>query len=337
MTGHASGSSPGKEGLQEVLVARILPLLDVEQAKTIFDGSIHFKNIINPIADYLTVSAPNGVPSVYGNSTPVAQECVLHWCTKRLSVSNYQGKVTLEQVGAPTIQTGKAPFPWSLGHPMGERPNVIFNANFTFKPPNQPLAFSVSNDTMFQTVTCLQDFLPSFLTGYNGRSTMPFRFANFDGAPYVKDMTFNPLADIAALNDRVGLMMTKVLLTVANGTNRLGSSWENVVYYHVRWAWMSLPIVLLLFSLTFLLATIFRSKEEQDIGIRKNSALAALLNGLTDNVRGEVGLASSSSTGDACIKAKHVRVKLLLNKENQYRLSDKTELSWTASYDLQQG
>lgn len=322
----------GNETLQEVLVSRLFPLLDWNTLHTYWDGSINFKNVTNPIADYIAVSAPNGVPSVYGNSTPVAQECVLNWCTRNFNMSYYLGNLTQKPIGDPVQQTGSAPFPWWFG-PEGtsNSPDYRYDASFAFDPPGQPLNFTVSNDTMFETVVITKQFLPAFMTGRSGNPVLQYRYANFDGAPYVRDLFVNPLQEIASLHDRISKIMTNVLLTSPTGANlRVGTAWGQVVFVNVRWVWMSLPFALLFFSLIFLLATIFKSADEQgDIGIWKTSALAVLLNGLRGDVQRDIG--TSNEMGEARNNADNVRVKLMLSKKGRYRLSGTSGPSWMAS------
>ncbi|KAF2101109.1 hypothetical protein NA57DRAFT_36112 [Rhizodiscina lignyota] len=329
-----SGYIPkGDPALQEVLIARLLSMVTqtADGYKVYYDGSIHFKDIVNPIADYITVSAPNGVPSVYGNSTPVAQECVLNWCTQKFNMSYYSGNLTQIPVDPPLRTTEKTPFPWAMDAPVDGQPNYIYYANLSLTPPGQNLTFSLSNDTFFQTIVTINEFLPSLLTGRSGDPEMQYRFYNTIPPPFVRPMTVNPFSDIVNLNDRVGKLMTNVLLTSFVGANlQVGTAWEQVVFINVRWIWMVLPFTLLLFSLLFLLATIFKSEDEKgDIGIWKTSALAVLLNGLRGDVQRQMG--DSHEMGEARKNAEDVRVKLMLNKKGRFRLSGINGPSWMVS------
>jgi len=88
-----------------------------------------------------------------------------------------------------------------------------------------------------------------------------------------------------------------------------GKTWQPIVKVKIRWRWIILPVVLLMFSLIFLLATVIRStKQDAKVGIWKTSALAVLFNGLGEDVQETVG--NTTSRGYARSKAKDLKVKL---------------------------
>jgi len=71
-----------------------------------------------------------------------------------------------------------------------------------------------------------------------------------------------------------------------------------------------LPAILLLFSLLFLVATVIRSTKDQDnVGIFKTSALAILFNGLGEDVAAQVG-SGNNRMGYTREKARDIKVKL---------------------------
>jgi hypothetical protein len=88
-----------------------------------------------------------------------------------------------------------------------------------------------------------------------------------------------------------------------------GKAWDNRTLIEVKWVWISLPLVLLLTSLVFLVATIIRSsKEESMLGVWKTSALAVLFNGLGPDVQDQPG--AHDRLGQARSKAKRLNVTL---------------------------
>jgi len=90
----------------------------------------------------------------------------------------------------------------------------------------------------------------------------------------------------------------------------VGKAFKEVVIVNIRWQWISLPAILLLFSLLFLIATVVRSsKDEENIGIFKTSALAILFNGLGDDVQAQVG-SGNNRMGYTREKARDIKVKL---------------------------
>jgi hypothetical protein len=87
-----------------------------------------------------------------------------------------------------------------------------------------------------------------------------------------------------------------------------GDSWDQESIVDVRWAWLSLPLGLLLTTGAFLLATVIRSSNENDtVGVWKTSAIATLLYGLPDEMSQK--MKSEKSHGTPRAQAKTMRVK----------------------------
>jgi hypothetical protein len=81
------------------------------------------------------------------------------------------------------------------------------------------------------------------------------------------------------------------------------------VLVQINWRFLSLPIILLVLSLLFLIATAVRSEKEKDkIGIFKTSALAILFNGLGDDVQAQYG--GGQRMGETRARARDIKVKL---------------------------
>jgi hypothetical protein len=90
----------------------------------------------------------------------------------------------------------------------------------------------------------------------------------------------------------------------------VGVAYRNVVYVDVRWEWITLPVALLVFALFFLLATMYRSSKDKDqIGVWKTSALAVLFNGLGEEVQDYVGHGNKKQ-GYNRRKARDIKVQL---------------------------
>jgi len=103
--------------------------------------------------------------------------------------------------------------------------------------------------------------------------------------------------------------MTSVIRASSNSEQVVGKAFDNEVYVSVRWAWLSLPLGLLLISLVFLVATVVKSAIEKDqVSIRKNSAIATLLYGFPEHYQKQ--LAKSHSKGTPREKAKNLKVRL---------------------------
>jgi hypothetical protein len=118
------------------------------------------------------------------------------------------------------------------------------------------------------------------------------------------------------LPNNITLHMERLANSVSNtirssSSNEMfhGQAFDQDTYVSVRWAWLSLPIGLLLISFVFLLATVVKSATEKEhVGIRKNSAIATLLYGLPDHYQNRLAKSDSKRTPRA--KAKELKVKL---------------------------
>ncbi|KAF2178930.1 hypothetical protein K469DRAFT_695075 [Zopfia rhizophila CBS 207.26] len=90
-------STAGQAPAGEALLTLVMSLFTNPARRPLFGGSINFKNIRNPIADVLIVSAANGLDSVKRHEAPIARECALSWCVKTIRSSyfwaNYEEKV----------------------------------------------------------------------------------------------------------------------------------------------------------------------------------------------------------------------------------------------------
>lgn len=102
----AEGMVPG-----EVLLSRALPLTTMDWEPLFGSGSINFRHIRGQINDFITVGAANGEASVYRNETPVAHECVMHWCVQTLR-SKFSWGFYEEETLKTTLNTTTGPRPW---------------------------------------------------------------------------------------------------------------------------------------------------------------------------------------------------------------------------------
>jgi hypothetical protein len=113
-------------------------------------------------------------------------------------------------------------------------------------------------------------------------------------------------------------MMAEIITTVirSKGGNKAdieivkGTSWDTRVHIYIRWPYMVLPLVLLGFTLVFLIATVIKSTREEDqVRIYKTSSLATLFNGVGDDVQRSFG--PNCRMGQARARARELSVKLV--------------------------
>lgn len=318
---------------EEALIGRVFPLLDFTTAETFWDGSINFKDKVNPILDVLISNSPSGLGGVYANETPIAHECVLTWCTRRFRMSYDLGDVSHDEVAPPFDTNASISQPLTLVmEDYGA--NYDYEPDFHFAPPGSDQIFYVSNDTAFQTILTFQEMVPLMVTGISNSKTLKQRFGNLLSYPMVREMDTSPWnGNVSDKFSTLADTMTNVMLSAFTGTVPVyGDSWQREVYVSVRWKWLSLPFALLLLSLIFLLSTIFKSaEEEKDIGIWKTSTLAVLVNGLRGDMHRKMG--TSRQMSDIRARAHEVDVKLMSTKKG-YRLSSMPSVggaTWTSS------
>lgn len=320
MSGYAIDAF-GKPG--EALLTRLLPLTTNPDRKALYGGSINFKHVRNPIIDALIVGAVSGPASVYGNIRPVAHECVVSWCVKTIRSSYYLATYK-EEVTNTFINTTDGPFPWAVTT-ITKSPGLnstdmwyLLNSNVSITAPLDGKTaswYGVTNDTAFATTFTFDDIFPSFITTAN-ISAKPFmRYKVAQRGPLLRDLSTNPWVsnNITHHMERLATALTNVIRSSNSNEMVSGDAYDRENYVFVRWIWLALPLGLLLLTLIFLVATIRKtSKEREQIGIWKTSALATLLYGLPDHYQERI--ANRTSLGTPRAKAKKLKVKLLPTK-----------------------
>ncbi|KAH6632986.1 hypothetical protein C7974DRAFT_163104 [Boeremia exigua] len=312
-------SEPG-----EALLVRTLPMVTVFDKTPVYgNGSIMFPDVRDPIADVLIVSAADGTASsVYRHEAPLAQECVISWCVKTIKSSYDWGEYN-EEVLETRINTTAGPFPWQTMalDPSIEATNgtqIFFaddihihvnstDANSTMK------SYGTSNNTAYSIMVVFDDMFPSFYTAKDASAEPVLRFWTWkDGPAYTQHPIFNPWLAPNNISSHVGRLATAMTNVIRSKTGKKwidGHSYSMENYVAVRWEWLTLPLGLLMMSLIFLAATVFKSAHEREqVGVLKNSAILTLLHGIPDNMRGK--LTRSTSKGTPRAKAKELKVRL---------------------------
>lgn len=299
----------------ETLLMRTLPLLSNPFRDPLWgDGSLNFKDIRNPLVDFL-ISSTADASDVHANKPPLIHECVITWCVKTIQSSYYVGTYT-EEVTATLLNTTSGPVPW-LTTAEEDFFETSYLENVTIAAPSTGENFSrwgwgVSNDTMFQTVLIFDRLFPAFTTiGNDSDDAIRWR----TGAPdevRTKRPEINPWLlpnNITHHVERLVQAMTNVIRSSSSSELITGTAFDNEVYVRVRWGWLSLPLGLLLLSCVFLLATVIKSGIEKDqVSIRKNSAIATLLYGFPEHYQKK--LAKNNTQGTPRAKAKNLKVRL---------------------------
>jgi hypothetical protein len=324
MTGYEV--DPTTLALGESLTTRWFPLIDAVTKVPYFDGSIHFKDIVNPIADFLVVGNPGGAQAVYQNVTPVAHECYLTWCTQTHKSSLIWGQLS-QNITSVFMNSTKTPYPYVFfpPDPVTGEIDYDFVDNIYITPPKQDIlsdqnhedvTFGLSNTTALQMSFVLDTVQMAFLTADNTSAQPVYKYDN-PSESKKRSLPFNPWLppnNISAHVEKIATAMTIGIRNTpaVNGTLSVvtGTAWDSAVHVEIQWAWITLPLALLAFSLVFLLATVIKSsREESTVGIWKTSAIAILFNGLGEEVQRSVG--PNCRMGQLRMKARELRVKLL--------------------------
>lgn len=306
----------------EALVMRALPLTTVFDKEQLYgQGTLNYQGLRHTIADFLVVTAADGTAaSVYHHERPNALECVLSWCVQTLQSSYDEGRYSEEIIDVTFNNTATSSpwvaFPYETETLNGTDIFYMEDVNIHVDKSNEgrnASDYGLSNDTQINVLTVFMEILPSFLTAPDENTPAVMRYNTYlDGAAWIRELDFNAwLApnNITSHMERLATAMTNVVRSSPNTDMLAGSAFSMETYVAVRWEWLTLPLGLLLLSLVFLAATIFKSSLEKDqVGILKNSAILTLLYGLPDEMKGK--LTRSMSTGTPRAKAKEFKVKL---------------------------
>lgn len=308
----------------ETLATRFFALSDVVTNQLYFDGSVNFKNVSNPIVDFILVSTPDSFDGAKANNTPVMQECEVHWVVKQL-----QAEVKNNILYEENLQTRQFPnewaTPWNPDDAGWYQPYFDLTLEDPFSFTGNTSHFHVDNTTARKVWQAWAQIAPSFyvLANESAPYRNMFKIVTLNGRPGAPQLAevLDPILPwdtpnnvTAHMSGAVRAMNSVLRQNTLSRTHRedvtLGQSFKYVVYVDVRWQWITLPATLLIFALIFLLATIYRStKDREQIGVWKTSALAILFNGLGDDVQGFVG-AGNKKQGYVRRKARDIKVQL---------------------------
>jgi len=306
----------------ETLLMRTLPLVTNPSRNSVYGGTINFKHIQYPILDALIVSSFDGTAdSIYAKKPPVAQECMLSWCVETLR-SSYASGDYKEQVVDTFMNTTSAEWPWwSEDFYEQQMTYTEFRSNISIHPPSQgnnAIPFGVSNDTILDLAMIFDEVFPSFITVANA-TAQPFvkiRTAAIDRV-YSRLVRFSPwLApnNVTSHMQRMARTLTNVMRSDMNSNELVvGDARVLETFVAVHWPWLIFPLIMLLLSIIFLVATMLKtsSVDHGDVGMWKTSAMPTLMYGLPQDMQKDV-ISSSTRSGRGPDKgSRKVRIKLL--------------------------
>lgn len=305
----------------ETLLMRTLPLITNPFRNSLYGGSINFKHIQNPMLDALIVSSVNGsVENVYNKKRPIAQECVFSWCVKTLR-SSYDSGGYEEHLEKTFFNSTPIEWPWRTEHvPELNFTIMDFNAGVYIRPPTMNgtnITFGLSNDTFIDFVTVLDEIFPSMLTVSNATAPPYIKIrTSFTDQVMFRAVSFSPWLSPNNVTHHVQMMaqaMTNVMRSDANSNELIpGAAYARETYVAVHWAWLAFPLTMLVLSIVFLIATIYKTsgKDQDEIGIWKTSAMPTLMYGLPKDMQKKI-MGSNSSRRIIRKGSSKVRIRLL--------------------------
>jgi len=245
--------------------------------------------------------------------------------------SSYRWGVYSEEILSTylNIATNPTPWPWYVKDQW-----FSYLTNITLEVPaldpqgsavlKSSTTYSVWNETAFMIMAVWDDFFPSYYTAYNTTSKPVLRFKNFAAGPWTRPLNFNPwLApnNITRHMERLASSLTNALRSNADTNLMLsGEAYNMTKFIHINWGWLAFPLVLLILSLVFLVATIVKTSRDTEIELFKSSALPTLIYSLPKETQGKFSDSSTWSTKET----KKVRIRL--QPKTGWRVSGQSQM-----------
>jgi hypothetical protein len=326
MSGYIVNNTADSQSKGEALLVRLFPLTDMYDKHAIADGgSEKFKHVRNAILDTLIVSSPDS-ESVYKHLKPIAQECVLYWCVQTIE-STYDSGQYSENVISSYYNSTQGPFPWE-GFEVALTNNetgyfTIYGQNITIdrsvaEPNIPPLSISntiygVDNTSASNVMFMFDSNFPSYYTA-TGTEQPTLRYRNFWDGAYLRKLPFNPWMAPNNVTRHLERMATAITDAIRSSTSMemvQGVAYSKETFVSIRWAWLSFPLLLLLLSLVFLVATIMKTSGNGGTAVWKTSAMPTLIYSLPKETQSQ--FASTSKWVNRKVAPKKTRIKLLPN------------------------
>jgi hypothetical protein len=339
LSGYAIKEGNGSKENGEALLFRTLPLTGFLDKFLYYGvGSVAFKSIRNPILNALIASAPDGRESVYQNKTPVVHECFLSWCVKTIKSSYDLGEYH-ESVLSTYYNNTVGPSPWyswKIPDDQGGGYWVEYKENITIISPetdagstthtNPPVIYGANNVTACNFMTVFDDFFPSSYSVENVFATPRLRYKDYIHGPSQRYLPYSPWMAPNNITRHVQRLATAMTDRVRSSSSRkmlLGEASYTEKYIIVQWQWLTLPLLLLVLTLVFLVSTMIKTSKDTTTGIWKTSAMPTLIYSLPKEAQSK--LSPPSAWGTANERSKKVRIKLLPNRG--WRVSGTSHMS----------
>ncbi|KAJ5062650.1 hypothetical protein J3E74DRAFT_265848 [Bipolaris maydis] len=303
----------------ETLLMRTLPLTTNPIRKPLYGGSINFKHIQYPILDALIVSSLNGsVDNVYNKKLPIAQECVFSFCVKTLH-SSYDSGGYREDLEETFFNSTPTKWPWHVEYAddIGGT-SIEFKSDVHILPPasnGRSKDFGINNSTFIDFVSVVDEIFPSMITVLNATEPPFIKIrTSFTTQIMYRSVSYSPWLspnNITRHIQRMAQAMTNVMRSDVHSNELIiGTSFARETYIAVHWPWMAFPLLMLLLSIVFLVATMYKTSRDNEIGVWKTSAMPTLMYGLPKHTQNDI-MSSAVSRGIYRRGSRRVRIRLL--------------------------
>lgn len=306
MSGYSVNTSTTPAEPDEFLLMRNFNLHDINREQTYWDGSINNAKPGFPLVDFVQVVSRD-VESVLANDKPVARECSIRWCTKRVVASFEKGQYK-EEIISETFDESEPFDPLNISEDM----DFTYEKTVSITPADSSLSFTVSNVTTLSTIFTFQDFFPSFLTASNNDSTPLLRTRNALGQP-PRDWLYsaNPFASWSSGNEYIKNMtdvVTNVVRAYPSSSEMFRGTGSKETFIKVRWGFLVFPLIIVMMTLAFLIAVMWNHRRHKEVGVWKSSLLASMAIGLRGDLRRSLGRGACLS--DVFLKSSLMETRL---------------------------
>jgi hypothetical protein len=281
----------GDGTMGEVLAQRFFPVMDLSTNTQYWNGSYSLQNVSRvSLTDFIIATTPGGFNGARHNNTPVMTECEVHWVVQKIAASVTNGRLVEDLL--ETLQ-----FSSDLNSPWDPVDGSEFVANFAMSlvDPHSTTGdlstFGLDNTTAFKAFIVWSGIAPSTLNLSPKVDKDPvLRFSWYLSVPRVliagQESPWEAPKNVTQHIDNVIKVQNQQIRRNSNsrrgvaGQNvAVGQAWRNLQIVKVHWAWIAMPLSLLVISGIFLAATVVRSSKDK-VGIYKTSALASLFSGV---------------------------------------------------------
>jgi hypothetical protein len=218
------------------------------------------------------------------------------------------------------MNTTRTEYPWWAEHIPGTDFTLLeFHENITIIPPGNDnvTSFGVSNDTFLNTVFVLDEVLPSLITVSNPLAQLYLKVrTSFTDQVMFREVRFNPWPapnNVTHHMERIAQAMTNVVRSDPNSNELIiGSASSPETYVIVYWGWLAFPLMMLLLSIIFLVATMMKTSSHShgDIGTWKTSAMPTPMYGLPPDMQRGI-ISTTSLVGASHRDSRKMRIRLL--------------------------